>query len=410
MDKWLRNPNVVKVVALMLGIMLWVVVRMDGNTGNISSVGLKEQTISNVAVVPKYDSSQYYVSSIEPSEVTIRLKGRQFDIDKVSTSNYKIELDLTKASAGEYYLAPMAVGLPSSLDWEIYPRTVKVAIEKQQKKEVPVVIDVTGTPKEGFKAGQPIVKPNRVHVTVPDSKADLVDSVHGEISVDQADSTIKQQVKLRAFDKKGKELDFEVSPAVVDVEVPVTMPFKAMPLQIKLVGDPPPGFAVASVKQSTDKVTVYSNSPNDLDKMEFYEGPEVNLADLKEMKKFTLDIPHRNNVTQTDPDKVDVTVEIVPSVTKQVENFPLNITGLAKNMNAKITTPESGQISFTMEGAQTLLNEVKLEDIQAAIDVTNLPPGDHEVTVNINLPPYIKNATGEIKATVTITEKKKRAK
>ncbi|MDR5597704.1 hypothetical protein RB153_20290 [Paenibacillus larvae] len=43
MDKWLRNPNVVKVVALMLGIMLWVVVRMDGNTGNISSVGLKEQ-------------------------------------------------------------------------------------------------------------------------------------------------------------------------------------------------------------------------------------------------------------------------------------------------------------------------------------------------------------------------------
>lgn len=79
-------------------------------------------------------------------------------------------------------------------------------------------------------------------------------------------------------------------------------------------------------------------------------------------------------------------------------------------MNAKITTPESGQISFTMEGAQTLLNEVKLEDIQAAIDVTNLPPGDHEVTVNINLPPYIKNATGEIKATVTITEKKKRAK
>ncbi|ARF68137.1 hypothetical protein B7C51_10290 [Paenibacillus larvae subsp. pulvifaciens] len=157
-------------------------------------------------------------------------------------------------------------------------------------------------------------------------------------------------------------------------------------------------------------MTVYSNSPNDLDKMEFYEGPEVNLADLKETKKFTLDIPHRNNVTQTDPDKVDVTVEIVPSVTKQVENFPLNITGLAKNMNAKITTPESGQISFTMEGAQTLLNEVKLEDIQAAIDVTNLPPGDHEVTVNINLPPYIKNATGEIKATVTITEKKKRAK
>ncbi|MDT2240009.1 hypothetical protein P7H17_12085 [Paenibacillus larvae] len=69
-------------------------------------------------------------------------------------------------------------------------------------------------------------------------------------------------------------------------------------------------------------MTVYSNSPNDLDKMEFYEGPEVNLADLKETKKFTLDIPHRNNVTQTDPDKVDVTVEIVPSVTKQVENFP----------------------------------------------------------------------------------------
>ena len=48
---------------------------------------------------------------------------------------------------------------------------------------------------------------------------------------------------------------------------------------------------------------------------------------MKETKDYSLDIPLRNKITQLDPAKVTVHVEIVPSVTKAVENIPITIIG-----------------------------------------------------------------------------------
>ena len=45
------------------------------------------------------------------------------------------------------------VGFPSDVDVQIVPRTVHVIIEELQMKEVPVVINVKGTPAAGLKAG-----------------------------------------------------------------------------------------------------------------------------------------------------------------------------------------------------------------------------------------------------------------
>ena len=61
--------------------------------------------------------------------------------------------------------------------------------------------------------------------------------------------------------------------------------------------------------------------------MEFYQGPQLNIQDLKETKEYSLDIPLRNKVTQLDPAKVTVQVEIVPSITRALENVPITIIG-----------------------------------------------------------------------------------
>ena len=53
-------------------------------------------------------------------------------------------------------------------------------------KEVPVVINVKGTPAAGLKAGQPIVKPGKVYITAQTSKLDQIENVRGEVSVDKA--------------------------------------------------------------------------------------------------------------------------------------------------------------------------------------------------------------------------------
>ncbi|MCY9666553.1 CdaR family protein [Paenibacillus alginolyticus] len=407
MDKWLRNTNVVRIVALVIGILLWVVVHMEEtNLSGNSPLREREETINNVAITAKYDETHYHISSMAPANVQVIVKGKESSVKKVTTSNsYQIELDLTQVGKGDHQVALKPVGFPSDVDVQIVPRTVHVVIEELQMKEVPVVINVKGTPAAGLKAGQPIVKPAKVYITAQTSKLDQIENVRGEVSVDKAQSAVTKQVRLQAFDKDGKEVTLNINPSVVDVEVPITSPFQTIPLQMKISGEPPKGFAIAMVTQNPDKVTVFGTQ-DVVDRLEFYQGPQLNVQDLNETREFALDIPLRNKVTQLDPAKVTVHVEIVPSITKALENVPITIIGQNENYNTKVTLPETAKLNITVEGAPALIDQLKVQDVQAILDVSNLPPGKHELKVTLNLPTYVKlGMPQEVKATVEISEK-----
>jgi YbbR domain-containing protein len=407
MDKWLRNTNVVRIVALILGIMLWGIVHMEEKNSGINPVssGIREDKINEVSITPQYDASQYVISSLEPSKVTVLLSGKDSALKKVSTVSYKIVLDLTNVKEGEHNLPLRASGFPANVQVQIIPSTVKVTLEKQERKEVPVVINVRGEPGTGLKAGQPIVKPNKVNVTLPASRLDDVNSVVGEISVDKATSAVSKQVKLQALDKAGKELSVDINPAVVDVEVPITSPFKTVPLQLKYVGEPAKGFSVASVMPEKDKVTVYGTQ-RDVDSLEFYQGPDIDLTGLSESKDITLTMPLRGKVTQIDPLQLKVHVEIVPTATKAIENVPLTIIGQNDAYDTKIAVPDTGRVNLLLEGAQAILDGLKQQDVQAIVNVSNLPPGRHDVPVTLNLPAFVRKGTApELRATVEIATK-----
>ncbi|MCR8636629.1 YbbR-like domain-containing protein [Paenibacillus radicis (ex Xue et al. 2023)] len=408
MDQWLRNTNVVKVLALIIGILLWAVVHMEDSTlAGTGSNGVREEQISNVSVTPKYDSSQFYLETVEPAQVIVTITGKDAALKKaMNASNYSVELDLTNVSKGEHIVPLTAVGFPTNVTVKISPSSAKVIIDEKSNKQMPVTVNVTGIPAVGLKAGQPIVKPNKVTVTVPSANIEAVESVRADVNVEKAQSPVTNKARLIAYDKNGKAMEMvAINPAVVDVEVPITSPFTTVPLQLKLVGEPPRGYSVASLVQNTDKVTVYG--PQDvLNRLEFYEGPSINLVDLKEEKEysFNLDIPLRNKVTQLDPSKVEVKIIIVPSVTKTLEQIPLSIVGQNDGFDTKVVLPEGGKTSLTIEGASALVEKVKAADVQGILDVSNLPPGRHELPVSWNLPTFIKKAPQQdLKATVEIS-------
>lgn len=407
MDKWLAKTNVIRVVALILGIMLWGVVHLEQqNTGtNTVTSGVRENKIYEVSITPMYDESQYLISSMEPSKVTLLLSGKDSALKKVSTQSYQIVLDLTNVNEGEHNLPLKAVGFPTSVDVQIIPSTVKVTLEKRERKEVPVVINVKGTPSAGLKAGQPIVKPNKVNVTLPVSRLNDVESVVGEINVDKAQSAVTKQVKLQAFDHNGKELNVGINPAVVDVEVPITSPFKTVPLQLRFVGEPAKGLSVASITPDKDKVTIYGTQA-DVDNVEFYQGPDIDLTGMNETKEITATIPLRGKVTQIDPPQVKVHIELVPTATMALENVPLTLVGQNDAYDTKIVTPDTGRVNFLVEGAQTILDSLKTQDVQAFVNVSNLPAGKHELPVTLNLPAFVKKGTGpDLRVTVEIAAK-----
>uniref|UniRef100_UPI000FDA1B79 CdaR family protein n=1 Tax=Paenibacillus koleovorans TaxID=121608 RepID=UPI000FDA1B79 len=405
MNKWLGKPNVVKVIALILGILLWLAVRTDerGATGTAIPTDL-ENTITNVKVTPVYDSERFHIQSLDPGEVMIKVKGKDSALKRVNVATYRIVLDLSNARVGENTIPLKPEKFPSGVDVSIYPPYVRVVLESKDQKEMPVVVNVAGTPAAGFKAGQPVVKPMRVIVTAASSLIDSIAAVRADVSVDNASTAVNKQVKLAAYDKTGKQLDVAMNPAVVDVEVPITQPFKKMPLQLKTTGTPQAGYSIASFVPSTESITVYGTQEL-LNTMEFYEGPTVDLTGIKESKTFNFDIPLRGKVTTLDPLKLEVKVEVVPSSTRTFENVPITIVGQNDVFDTKVTTPQTGTVSLTLEGAPAILDKLKLQDVQAIVDVSNLPPGQHSVPVSVSAGQFVRRVGAELRAAVEISAK-----
>jgi YbbR domain-containing protein len=405
MDKWLRSNNVVKAIALMIGILLWFVVHLDVNKTTASTTPLPgEQTINAVKVVPvKLDGSHFSIQKIDPEVVNITLRGKQSALTKLNTNSIQVQVDLSNAAVGTHAYPLRAVNVPSSISSSLAPTTVMVTLEEMQKKEVPVIINVVGIPSAGYIVGQPIVNPNRAHVTLKTSDLNIVDSVQAEMSVDKASGVVHKQVKLTAFDKNGKPIEATITPPLVDVEIPVTVPFKEMPLQVKVIGSPAKGYSIASMTQSVKRVTVFS-SQTTLDKMEFYNGPEVDVTDLETNKQLTLEIPLINKDVRVDPVKVEISLEIVPTATLTMNNIPLRISGVNDSFETKIIMPDKKEIQAVLEGAPDLLGKLTLQDVQAIIDVSNLAPGTHQLPVNLSLPAFIHKAETQPQALTATVE------
>lgn len=397
-DKWLRNVNVVRVVALLIGILLWFVVHMDehanDSTGTIQPQ-ITENTIYDVAVkTTGLDTQSYAITSIVPAQVDITISGTASQLLEVRTKDgqNRIEADLSDVAPGVNQVTLKAVGFPSGVKVkQISPETIEVHVEEIGSKEVPVRIDVTGQPSPGYEASEPIVEPEKVYVTAPLSTLEKIVEVRTAFDLDGAQETVQREVQLEPVNADGEVVKAVLVPSTAQVEVPITIPYKEIPFQIELIGDPAEGYSVASYSQSVQMVTVYG-AREVVEALEIYDGVQVDLTGLTNSATLTLDLPLPEGTNSVLPATVEVQIEIVASQSRTLESIPIEVTGLPDDgeIEAVILEPDSGTIDVTVEAAPNIINELKLDDIKAEVDAANLPIGEHEQSIIITLPQFVK--------------------
>ena len=409
MDKWLSHPTALKIISLVIGILLWAVVHFDSDRSPNTVASLTEnKDIDSVQVeAVGMDEKNYALRSLEPSVVHLTVRGSRTDLLSASPDDFQVTVDLSKATEGRMVL-PVMVTLPRGLEnIDVKPSHVTVVLERILTKEYEVSVKTEGTAGKGYKIGQPIVKPNnRVHVTLPKDQMDEVASVGGTISVDGEEETVNEKkMKVVVLDKNGNEMsDAVVNPSVVEVEIPITKPFKKLPLQVGFIGKLPDGLAMASFKQSVDTVTVYG--PQDvLDKYDFYDGLNIDLSKLTQSGTMELDIKPEESLAEVDPVKVSIDYTIVPESLKVLSQLKVTMIGLSDGLKAKLSLPADGTIDVTVRGAPLILGEVNAKDVQLIADLSGLGPGSHVVPIDVHLPRFINSDTAvPLSVTVEITD------
>jgi YbbR domain-containing protein len=407
-DKWLNHPTAVKLVALALGILMWAGVHFnpaDSSPNNVTSL-LETRVIDAVNIQPYgLDERNYVLLGLEPKTVKLTVRGTRSDLLAAKTNDYRIQVDLRTAGEGKHTLN-LDENLPRGIQFvEMTPATVTVNVEALQIKEFEVDIRTEGSPAKGYKVGTPIVKPsNRVHVTLPKNELALVKRVGASIQINGEKETLKSKsVKLAAYDQEGRVIENAViDPAVVEVEIPITNPFKTVPLQFKLLGHMPTGLSIASFNADVEQVTVYGPQEA-LDKIEFIEA-DVQLDNLKNSGIVTVPLKIVAPIIEISPKQIDINIEVLLSGTRLLEGLPITWSGLGDGLTVKIIEPATGKADITISGAPAILNRLKPGDVDVVADLSGRGPGTYTIPLSVNLESFLEQAGGTSNITVEITE------
>lgn len=411
MDKWLTHPTALKIISVLLGVLLFVVVHIDPETSpKTATTSIETQAIEAVTITTSgLDEEKYVLTAMEPTVARLVVEGRLSSLYAASPADYIVSVDLSSVKPGLQEL-PLSVKLPKGVkEDELSPRRVTVQIEEIVKKSFDVQVITEGDPAEGHVVGTPEILTEGggvVEVTLPNDDMDKVGLVAVTMDVASADKNVaNKKAKVIVYDTDGQEIpNAIVQPSTLHVEVKVTLPFKQVPLQIRYTSSLSDDLSLVSVKPNVDQVMVFAPQ-QELDAITVYDGVVLDLSKIKQSGIIKVKATPVDGIQDVNPGEIELEIVVENTTTRTLSNVPIAIVGASDDLTSHIVTPASGTIDLTINGAESVLDEVTLEDVAVIANVTGLGAGTHSLSLELELPPYVQPVLTDgqaLSATVTI--------
>lgn len=409
MDKWLSHPTVMKVMALALGILLWAIVHFnpDNPPSQVASL-IEIDTIRSVPVTPVgLDEQRFVLVDMQPKSIDLTVRGTRAEILAARPDDFRLSADLGEVEAGTHTIPVKIDEMPRGLQLvQLNPGAVVVTVGMLETREFEVELEIRGEPAEGYRVGTPILYPsNRAYVTLPAEELDRVARVGAVLEIGGESETIRGRVvRLAAFDAEGNVLERAIiTPPELEVEIPITLPSKTVPLQIRYVGTPPDGLAVVSLEPDIRQATVFGPQ-EELDKLDALQV-DVDLSALRRSGPVEVPLETGLRSVSVSPDKVVIQAEVAPAETRWIEDVPIIWNGLGEGLRVVPREPPSDRISIQVSGAQELLSRLQPGDVTVTADLGGRGPGVHTVTLNVSLPRFVTWTGGVPSVTVEIVSR-----
>lgn len=411
MDKILNNRWAVKLLALVFALLLYGAVN-SAQAPTPKKIGesffptstTDEATLTDIPVKAYYDDEKYVVTGV-PQTVNVTIKGSTSAVKTArQTKNFEIYADMQNLSTGTHKVELKARDVSKGLTLSINPSVTTVTIQEKTTAEFPVETEFYNQNKikDGYSPEQPIVNPKKVTVTGSKDVIDKISVIKAFVNLEDVDQQIEKEAKLTVYDSSGNELPVELSPSVVNITVPISSPSKKVPFKIERTGSLPDGISISSIETSPSDVTVYG-SQKVLDSLDFIDGVKLDLSKIKDDTEIDADIPIPDGVKKVSPETVKIKVKVATAKEKKIDNVPISIVGLSKDLTSDFVSPSSGRLTLTAKGSKSAIDKLKASDVEAYINVGDLNEGTHEVTVQVNGPQNVTWTLSRSKVKVKLT-------
>lgn len=319
--------------------------------------------------------------------VALSLRAPRRTWESLTANDFIAVIDLTSLTPGSHDV-PVTVNVVNP-DVEVLsqqPRQLRVQIENVITKTVPIQVDIADTAAFGYDWQTPLVEPETVEVSGPETQVNQVRAVHADILLLGTKTQVERTQPLVARDGQNQVVDrVRIEPAAARVVVPVVQRpgRKEVAVLVQVEGQPAPSYRITSVKPEPSTVILLGSADALRNAPGYVETAPLSIegatADVRE--RLPLNLPE--NVSVLEDAGVFVTIGISPiesSIT--VSRRPVVI-GLSELLTATVSL---SRVDVLVSGALPKLDALGPADVRVTLDLTGLVPGSHVVAPHVVTP------------------------
>ncbi|MCR5597259.1 MAG: hypothetical protein K6G19_03735 [Lachnospiraceae bacterium] len=421
--KKITNNLGLKLLAVVVAVALWLlVVNYDDPVIMNSYSGIQVEILHPEALT---DQNKVYEVLDETDVVDVTIEGKRSVIDSLNKENIRATADMTQMTDVNTLTIDFSTNKNDNQLESIVGdhSVVRLAIENRKEKHLPIEVEVTGNPMEGYIVGDVTTNQNTVRISGPESVVDTIASAKCNVSVSGRSSDISSTADIVLFDKNGNEVEHEnLTTNISSINVNISiLEQKAVDIIYSMSGVPAEGYAVDGDLQADRTAVVLAGRSSVMETMNNLVIPSEVLSVNGKSEEFTVQIDLNDYlpsgvqlVSQDGSDFngiVNVYISIVPLVDKTFDVPVENITLLdvPEGYDAKILTDVDdeddddgkGYVSLTTVAVEHYYDGVYPFGINGEVDIdgyfqsanTDPAEGIYRIKVDFALPEGISART-----------------
>lgn len=390
-----------KLIAILMAIALWFIV--VANNDDL----MRTYTIANIPITYTNEDtleSDYGLRLIEGQDqmVTVKVTGPYASLSSLTTNDIQVRVNLANfQKPGTYTIntssqstnCTLIVNSSSVRESEIStPNSFQIVIDEVITKEVPVTIQVDGTPSTGYMYDDPEGEQDSVSVTGPKTVVNQIRKATAVVPAEDSTGLTKTTSVLASFtflDEKNQPVDqthLTSEPNDYSVTIPVYAVAK-LPLTINLISSDtvdknsvkatidPQEIAVYGAEEVISKLTAISLGDLQLSTVSLDEDDPITIP---------IELPAGVTRVQGEATSAKVTIQAVGMSTREmpVTRITLQNSGSDPNLTATLRTT-SVNIRIQAETAALASLTADAFHVIAVFNADELGPGIHEVPIEV---------------------------
>lgn len=398
--KHLANNPGLKILSIVIAVILWLVV-VNFNNPKISTTFTIPVTVENSDVLEDMGKTYDVVGTTD--RAVFYVKGERSYMDKLDGSDFVATADLSQivdiAGNSDEKLVPINISVNSAAKrfedkLSITQKTVnmQIRLEDLATKQAYISCEPKGNPAEGYAIGDVSASPNLVKISGPRSIVSRVSKVVASVDVEGLEEDINVNVEPVLYDENGTVIQSDrvsLSQGRIMVSVQI-LGTKRVPVYCEASGTPADGYVFAGLEYAPETIMI-KGEPAVLNRIHEILIPEdaIDLDGATEDVENSIDItPYLNelgvSLVDSDENKIAVKAMIEQLAVRNME-LPMEALQILNRPENLEVTFEETKLVIPVRGREEELAELTESQIQASVNLLNLPAGDHAVAVEISL-------------------------